>query len=250
MGCSCRRSSYVRLSGLPVLRIVHGAWLGWRRRAANAAAALFVDPQVASRGPCDRQRAPARTREVLTSHGRMLDPAPDHVRVHAVGSSALGSNRDCIHGRREVGGVPRSSELVTCRRRLIRRSTTSFVDRLPSIIAEGGLLCDAAIAERGPVGTTIGMTDIKQRRLSELRLNSHRELYVGACVPFYFCPRSVMLYVISQANLRQLSYRGGQDPIVHLEADLQATGCLGGRARSPLGLHALERRCPLLRGSI
>ena len=59
--------------------------------------------------------------------------------------------------------------------------------------------------------------------MSELRLNSHRDLYVGACVPFYFCPRSVMLYVISQANHPQLNYRGGQDPIVHLEADLRAT---------------------------
>ena len=97
------------------------------------------------------------------------------------------------------------------------------VDRLPPIIAAGGLLCDATIAEREPVGTTIGMNDIKWRRLSELRLNSHRGLYVGACVPFYFCPRSVMLYVISQANHPQLSYRGGQDPIVHLEADLRAT---------------------------
>ena len=97
------------------------------------------------------------------------------------------------------------------------------VDRLPSIIADGGLLCDAAIAERAPVGTTIGMNDIKQRRLSELRLSSHPDLYVGACVPFYFCPRSVMLYVISQANHLQLSYRGGQGPIVHLEADLRAT---------------------------
>ena len=97
------------------------------------------------------------------------------------------------------------------------------MDRLPPIIAAGGLLCDATIAEREPVGTTIGMNDIKRRRLSELRLNSHRGLYVGACVPFYFCPRSVMLYVISQANHPQLSYRGGQDPIVHLEADLRAT---------------------------
>ena len=97
------------------------------------------------------------------------------------------------------------------------------VDRLPSIVAEGGLLCDAAIAERRPVGTTIGMNDIKQRRMNELRLSSHRDLYVGACVPFYFCPRSVMLYVISQGNHPQLSYRGGQDPIVHLEADLRAT---------------------------
>ncbi len=59
------------------------------------------------------------------------------------------------------------------------------VDRLPSIIADGGLLCDAEIAQREPVGTTIGMNDIKQRRLTELRLNSRADLHVGACVPFY-----------------------------------------------------------------
>ena len=58
------------------------------------------------------------------------------------------------------------------------------LDRLQSIIADGGLLCDAAVAERAPVGNTIGMNDIKRRRLTELRLNSHRALYVGACVPF------------------------------------------------------------------
>ena len=97
------------------------------------------------------------------------------------------------------------------------------VDRLPSIIADGGLLCDAEIARRGPVGTTIGMNDIKQRRLAELSLNNYPDLRVGACVPFYFCSRSVMLYVISQANHPQLSYRSGQDPIVHLEADLRST---------------------------
>ena len=97
------------------------------------------------------------------------------------------------------------------------------VDRLPSIIAAGGLLCDAEVARRAPLGTTIGMNDIKSRRLTELRLHSHPALHVGACVPFYFCPRSVMLYVISRANHPQLSYRGGQGPIVHLEADLRLT---------------------------
>ena len=97
------------------------------------------------------------------------------------------------------------------------------VDRLPSIVADGGLLCDAEIARREPAGTTIGMNDIKSRRLRELRLQSHPDLHVGACVPFYFCPRSVMLYVISRANHPELSYRGGQGPIVHLEADLRAT---------------------------
>ena len=67
------------------------------------------------------------------------------------------------------------------------------------------------------------MNDIKQRRLNELTLTSHKDLYVGDCVPFYFCPRSIMLYLIYQRNHPQLTYRGGQGPIVHLEADLYAS---------------------------
>ena len=96
------------------------------------------------------------------------------------------------------------------------------VDRLPSIIAAGRLWCDAEIARRAPPGTTIGMTDIKERRLDS-QLSSHSDLRVGDCVPFYFCPRSVMLYLIHMANHPELAYRGGQEPIVHLEADLYET---------------------------
>jgi len=66
------------------------------------------------------------------------------------------------------------------------------------------------------------MNSIKQRRLNELTLDSHPGLYVGSCVPFYFCPRSIMLYLLYQANHLELSYRGGQGPIVHLEFDLYA----------------------------
>jgi len=94
------------------------------------------------------------------------------------------------------------------------------VDRLPSIIADGWLWSDADIVRRSLPGTTIGMNGIKQRRLNELTLTSHPGLHVGDCVPFYFCPRSIMLYLIHQANHPELAYRGGQDPIVHLEADL------------------------------
>lgn len=97
------------------------------------------------------------------------------------------------------------------------------VDRLPSIIADRCLWCDAEIIQRVPPGTTIGMNGIKQRRLYELLLASHPELHVGDCVPFYFCPRSIMLYLIHQGNHPELSYRGGQDPIIHLEADLRAS---------------------------
>lgn len=97
------------------------------------------------------------------------------------------------------------------------------VDRLESVTAERRLWCDAEVQRRLPPGTTIGMSSIKQRRLKENFLASYPTLRVGDCVPFYFCPRSIMLYLIHQANHPELTYRGGQTPILHLEADLQAT---------------------------
>lgn len=97
------------------------------------------------------------------------------------------------------------------------------VDRLRSMVSDGFVWCDAEIVRRVPPGTVIGMNGIKRRRLEELDLTSHPDLRVGGCVPFYFCPRSVMLYLIHQANHPELAYRGGQGSIIHLEADLQAT---------------------------
>lgn len=97
------------------------------------------------------------------------------------------------------------------------------LDRLASIINEGALLCDAEVAKRQALaGTTIGMSSIKARRLS-LSVLCHNGLCVGDCVPFYFCPRSIMLFLIDRANHPELTYRGGQGPIIHLESDLRKT---------------------------
>ena len=92
-------------------------------------------------------------------------------------------------------------------------------DRLESIVADGVLWSDAALQRHARPGTTIGMSTIKQRRLTN-PVKCRPGLNVGDCVPFYFCPRSVMLYLIYRANHPELDYRGGQGPIVHLEADL------------------------------
>jgi len=126
------------------------------------------------------------------------------------------------------------------------------VDRLPSIIANECLWCDAEIVRRDPPGTTIGMNAIKQRRLNELILTSHFGLYVGDFVPFYFCPRSVMLYLIYQANHPELGYRGGQGPIIHLEADMRQTvawaeaqGLRWAFTLSNAGARYFEDRCSL-----
>lgn len=94
------------------------------------------------------------------------------------------------------------------------------VDRLASVVQAGGLLCDATVQAATMPGTTVGMSSIKWRRLHELQLNSHPGLFVGQCVPFYFCPRSIMLFLIHCANHQDLAYKGGQGPIVHLESDL------------------------------
>lgn len=95
------------------------------------------------------------------------------------------------------------------------------VDRLQSILASGGLLPDTQMNGRNGFGTVIGMQDLKAHRLTR-PVEGHAGLTVGGCVPFYFCSRSMMLYVIHKANHASLAYRGGQEPIVHLEADMRA----------------------------
>ena len=95
----------------------------------------------------------------------------------------------------------------------------THANNLPAIIGNGGLLSDAAVIARGGPPAAIGNPGIKQRRL-RLPVDCHPGDFVGDYVPFYLCPRSIMLYVIHRANHPELTYRGGQDPIVHLEADL------------------------------
>lgn len=94
------------------------------------------------------------------------------------------------------------------------------VDRLASILKAGGLYCDAHVVRNALPGTTIGMSEIKKRRLAH-PLENYPDLHVGDCVPFYFCPRSVMLYLIWKGNYPDLTYRGGQEPIIHLAANLR-----------------------------
>ena len=95
------------------------------------------------------------------------------------------------------------------------------VDRLTSIINDGFLYSDAKMRAR-PGGTSIGMPNLKDTRLHK-KLSSHEDLYVGCCVPFYFCPRSVMLYAIYCKNHAEIVYKGGQDNIVHLVASFEKT---------------------------
>ncbi len=125
------------------------------------------------------------------------------------------------------------------------------VDRLASIITDGFLWCDATMQHQERPGTTIGMGTIKQRRLTN-PVKCRPGLHVGDCVPFYFCPRSVMLYVIHKRDHQDLTYHDGQGPIVHLEADLQKAAAWAGQNKrrwaftlSNAGSTYFEDRCDL-----
>jgi hypothetical protein len=95
----------------------------------------------------------------------------------------------------------------------------THVNNLSAIIADGGLLSDAVMIARGGSNVNIGMNHIKKRRLT-LPVSCHQGLNVGDCVPFYFCPRSIMLFKLHRPDGPEITYRDGQVPIVHLEADL------------------------------
>lgn len=95
----------------------------------------------------------------------------------------------------------------------------THVNNLPAIIACGELRSDRVMQQLGGPSAAIGMAKIKQRRLT-LSVLCHHGTTVGEFVPFYFGPRSIMLFLLHRGNHPELNYAGGQEPIVHLQADL------------------------------
>jgi ssDNA thymidine ADP-ribosyltransferase, DarT len=98
----------------------------------------------------------------------------------------------------------------------------THVGNLSRIIADDRLWSDARRLELGVTCEVVGMSSIKERRLN-LDVDCHPGTKVGQYVPFYFCPRSIMLFILYKRNHPELTYRGGQTPIVHLQADLRDT---------------------------
>lgn len=98
----------------------------------------------------------------------------------------------------------------------------THIDNLAAIAQSGYLYSDAWMLSQGRSVHNIGMSSIKQRRLYDISVSPHPCTKVGEYVPFYWCPRSVMLYIIYRANSPDLAYKGGQGPIIHLQADFHA----------------------------
>jgi hypothetical protein len=92
----------------------------------------------------------------------------------------------------------------------------THADNLAQIVLEGRLWCDAQRIARGLSNTNIGYSHIKVRRMRH-PVTVAAGGTLGNYVPFNFCPRSVMLYVVAQGHE---NYREGQQPIVHLVSSI------------------------------
>jgi hypothetical protein len=87
----------------------------------------------------------------------------------------------------------------------------THVKNLQRIVAEGGLCCDRSAQELKSVN--IGHMHIKERRLRRAVPLGPKGT-VGEYVPFYFAPRSPMLYVISRGGVE--GYADGEPPVIYL----------------------------------
>ncbi len=100
----------------------------------------------------------------------------------------------------------------------------THLDNLNGILGAQRLWSDAQRIRQGFPCTGIGHANIKERRLNRPVPVAARGR-LGEYVPFYFCNRSVMLYVIFRNGV--VGYSGGQAPIVHLVSSVEAATASG-----------------------
>lgn len=99
------------------------------------------------------------------------------------------------------------------------------VDNLAGVITSGGLLSDASMAVGNGPRVGIGYDHIKRRRLTEIRVPCVGNRFVGEFVPFYFCPRSPMLYVVNKGSTGRPP--GCQRSILHLVTSVAKAMAVG-----------------------
>ena len=87
----------------------------------------------------------------------------------------------------------------------------SHIRNLGQILAEEGLHCDRSAQKLKAIN--IGHIHIKERRLRRVVPVGPKGT-VGDYVPFYFAPRSPMLYAISRSAVE--GYTEGQSPVLYL----------------------------------
>src|SRR5687768_11655989 len=99
----------------------------------------------------------------------------------------------------------------------------THVRNLGGIIACGHLLADSGIRAAGFAPTNIAHGHIKERRArTAIPIPPHG--MVADYVPFYLCPRSPMLFVVSRGGIE--GYPGGEASVLHLVAEAEEVAAI------------------------
>ncbi|MET9411999.1 DUF4433 domain-containing protein [Streptomyces sp. NPDC002935] len=100
----------------------------------------------------------------------------------------------------------------------------THIRNLPGILNDKCLVSDSEMQSRGGVPMECGDTEIKsQRRLRPIKVSPGG--VPADYVPFYYAPRSPMLYRISKGGVR--TYPDGQPPLVYLVSNVAAASGVG-----------------------
>ncbi len=100
----------------------------------------------------------------------------------------------------------------------------THIRNLSNIIQDGGLWCDQVVMERKLAYVSIAHQHIKERR-AQKQVPCAAGGTLADYVPFYFAPRSPMLYVIQRGGVQ--GYTEGQRPILHLVSSAEAVRAAG-----------------------
>ncbi len=102
----------------------------------------------------------------------------------------------------------------------------THIDNLPGILKAGRLFSDSSIGPQ--LATNVGATEIKARR-RERPVPCPPGGVVADYVPFYFAPRSPMMYRIAcdHRDGKPGCYPGGDDPLVYLVSSVEQVHAAG-----------------------
>lgn len=95
----------------------------------------------------------------------------------------------------------------------------THINNLTSILKSGGLIANGRLRRQG-----INYLDIAHEGIQDRRARTCVPCGAGRVlhdyVPFYFAPRSPMLYAIHRGNVK--AYQQGQRPVIHLVSEAEA----------------------------
>jgi hypothetical protein len=102
----------------------------------------------------------------------------------------------------------------------------THVDNLPGLVASGGLYSHRRLSAGGIRYVDVAHVGVQARR-ERVQVPCGPGGGLHEYVPFYFAPRSPMLYVAHMGNMPGYRYSGGQEPLVYLVSTAQAVHAAG-----------------------